>query len=164
MKTTHTYTFAAPADAVARVMTDTAFHLEVDRQRDDVRPEQCAIRDVSERGDTKTFVLETAEFERSKTGRIDRRKVVPGRTDFTWNGHDRTLTWVYTPGQEATRIDVRGKYTVREDGPDRTRLIHDYSIDIRIPLIGGQIAKIVDREFKESFVRFEATVKKHLER
>lgn len=160
MNKTHVYRFNAPPEKVAAVMADIEFHLEMDRTRDDTA--ETKLGSEERRGDDLTFVMLTKEYIRTKTGKIDRSGTTDGRTRFEWKAGPRTLDWVYTPGQEAGRVDVRGRYRVEPDGSG-TRLVHDYTIDIRIPIIGRGIAKIVDREFSKAFPRFEATVKRYIQ-
>lgn len=159
MNKTHIYRFAAAPEAVCEVMKNPDFHLEVDRMRDDIASN--TMRDINERGQVKEFTLVVQEYERTKTGKINRGSTTEGRTLFTWDDRARTLKWVYTPGQEAKRVDVRGLYRVQPDGSG-CKLVHDYTIDIKIPIIGRGIAKIVDREFVKAFPRFEATTNKYL--
>lgn len=161
MKTTHTYRFAAPPEKVAEVLSSIEFHLEMDRGRDDIA--SSAIDPPKKIGDIVEFTMRSQEYKRTKTGKLDRSGTEEGRTVFRFNERARTLEWVYTPESWAKQVDVKGIYRIQPEGAG-TALVHEYTVDIRIPLIGGQIAKIVDKAFRESFPRFEATFRRYLTR
>ena len=160
MDKSHTYRLDAAAEKVAEVLKNTEFHLEMDKGREDANGSE--ITDVRQSGANLDFTLLTQEYNRTKTGKIDRSSTTEGRTEFHWNDTARTLAWNYTPGKDASKVEVRGKYTLRSAGSG-SELAHDYTINIRIPLIGGQIAKLVNKEFCKSFPSFEALLKRYLQ-
>jgi hypothetical protein len=160
MDKSHTYRLSSSVEKVAEVLKNTDFHLEMDKGRDDANG--SAIANLRPGGANLDFTLVTQEYNRTKTGKIDRSGTTEGRTEFHWDDSARTLAWNYTPGKDPGKIEVRGKYTLKSAGSG-SELVHDYTINIRIPLIGGQIAKLVNREFCKSFPSFEATLNRHLQ-
>lgn len=161
MDKTHIYRFTETPEQLAAVMADLDFHFAFDQQRDDISGTE--MRPGGQDGDVQLFTMLTQEFKRSKTGKINRSATTEGRTDFRWDPTARTLGWIYYSGEEPKRIRIGGNYRIVPDGAG-CQLIHDYTIDIKIPLIGGQVSKLVDREFVKSFVRFEALVRTWLAR
>jgi hypothetical protein len=41
-----------------------------------------------------------------------------------------------------------------------TQVVHDISIDVHVPLLGGKIAKLIAREFDEAAGRFERLLRR----
>ena len=160
MNKTHIYRFSDPAEKVAAIMANPDFHVEFDGTRDDIAGTR--MLPSKESGDITEFVMLTQEYKRALTG-LDRSRSTEGRTDFRWNATTRTLDWNYISGEEPKRIKVCGQYRVEDEGSG-SRLVHDYTIEIKIPLVGGKVSKIVDKEFIKSFPKFEKMVRDWLAR
>ena len=160
MNKTHIYHFSDPVEKVAAIMANTEFHLDMDRTRDDIAGTE--MLPTKQTGDIAEFTMLTKEYKRSITG-INRSSHTQGRTDFRWNGATNVLDWNYISGEEPKRIKVCGQYRVENEGSG-CRLVHDYTIEIKIPLVGGKVSKVVEKEFKKSFVTFERLVREYLAR
>ena len=160
MNKTHIYRFSDPVEKVAAILADTEFHLDMDRKRDDIAGTD--MLPTKQSGDIAEFTMVTKEYKRALTG-INRSAYTEGRTDFRWNGATHVLDWNYISGEEPKRIKVCGQYRIESEGSG-CRLIHDYTIEIKIPLVGGKISKLVDREFTKSFTTFEKLVREYLAR
>ncbi len=161
MDKTHVYRFSNSPEEVAAIMANPDFHYEFDRTREDASGTEMRPREPN--GDILEFTMLTQEFRHTKTGGLNRNKTTEGRTDFRWNGGTKILDWQYYSGEDPKRINIRGRYLVQPDGQG-SRLVHEYSIDIKIPLIGGQVSKLVGKEFIKSFPKFEAAVRSWLAR
>ena len=158
MNKTHIYRFSDPVEKVAAIMANPEFHLDMDRTREDIAGTK--MLPVQQKGDVAEFTMLTQEYKRSITG-INRSASTEGRTDFRWHPATNTLDWNYISGEEPKRIKVCGQYRVEGDGGG-SRLVHDYTIEIKIPLVGGKISKYVAKEFTKSFVTFERKVREWL--
>lgn len=159
MKKSHTYYFDAPIARLAELLCDEAYNIEADAAREDVVSTRF---ELEERGEQKTrFTMHTTEYRRTKTGKVDRSGTNVSKTHFTYDHGQNTLSWEHIPGTKIGPMSITGVYSLYPEG-ERTRVVHDYQIEVRIPLLGGQIAKIVDKEFAQIIPRFERMVNKHL--
>ncbi len=160
MNKTHIYRFTESVETLAAIMANPDYHLEFDGTREDIAGTK--MLPTKESGGIAEFTMLTQEYKRALRG-LDRSRSTEGRTDFRWNAATNTLDWNYISGEEPKRIKVCGQYRVEPEGSG-CRLVHDYTIEIKIPLIGGKISKIVDKEFTKSFPKFEQMLRDWLAR
>ncbi len=141
----HVSTVAAPRDVVARTIIGEAYNIENQTSREDVIE---ARYEVVEGGDDRLrFDVHVVSYARNKTGGIDRSRQERSRTEYRWDGATHTLRWTHV-GEHGDRVDVGGVTRLVDEG-ERTRVERTVHIDIRIPVIGRGIARIVEREFRK---------------
>ena len=148
----HVSTVAAPLEVVARVIRGERYNVENQTQREDVveaHYELLAEDDAETRYD-----LHQTTYARTRSGGIDRSRTERSKTEYRWVEATQTLHWTFVGGQDE-RADVRGVTRLTAQG-ERTRVQRTVNIDIRIPVIGRGIAKIVEREFRKGIERSAA--------
>lgn len=156
MKISDTFQLSYPAEEVARVLHSEAFHVDLEQGREGVV--STAFQPIAEQGERVEFEMHSVEYKRTKTGRIDRSTTETNVIRYTFDGAARTLRWRFG-GSE--RFKLSGVYQYAPAG-ERTRVEHEITIDITLPLIGRQIAKFVAKEFQKEFPRYRRTMEKHL--
>lgn len=148
MNLTRTSRFDAPHDRVVEVLCSEAFQLSLERKREGVSGTEYV---VVERSDARlVFELRSREYKRTMTGGFDRSGTVSSTTRNTYDAAARTLRWTYSSAN-SERIVLEGTYRFAPDGGGGgTRVVHDITIEARIPLVGGRIAKYIAGEMERS--------------
>ena len=158
MKLVKSFDVDAPPEQVGQVLCSEAFNVAAERDRDEVLDARHVL--LEERGGDLVFEVRSTEYKRKKTGGIDRSGTVESKIRNTYDARARTLSWVYE-GAGSRWVSVTGIYrlTPTERG---THVIHDISIEVNIPLIGGRIAKMISGEFDAATRRFERLLRDQL--
>jgi hypothetical protein len=141
---------STPWEEVAGALCDEAYAVAADALREGVVRSRFEI--VEKADDRSVFRVHSTEYKRKMTGGLDRNATVETVTDHCWSARDRTLTWVYH-GEGGDRFHLRGVYRLAPAGPG-TRLTHEVTVEVRIPLIGGQIEKHVIAAFEKPDPRY----------
>jgi len=155
-----TWVVDAPPAVVAAVLRDEAFNLDLATSRDDVvRAEWRSIEHTDEHH---AYEVHTTEYGRTLTGGIDRADVKQSTTRYRWRASAGTIEWTWE-GRESGRVEVAGTMTIRERGSG-TEVVNQRRIEVRVPLIGERIAKLIAREFTKSSDGQLAVLREHVRR
>lgn len=159
MDMTHTSRFDAPPERVADVYCSEEFQLGMERERDGVvETEYVTLRDDAGQ---RVFELRSREYKRTMTGALDRSGTVAARNHNEYDREAGTIRWRYESGN-TDRVDVSGVYRFQPDGDGGTRLVHDVKVDVRIPLVGGRVAKYIAGEMEKSLTEQDRRIAKVL--
>jgi hypothetical protein len=160
MQVSATFHLDYPLDQVADVLNSEAFNVATQRIRDEYVSVEYVVRERSEQ--RLVHELHTVEYKRNKTGKLSRRKTFTSIKTSTWDPASSTLHWSYM-GQLGRRARFEGDYRLFEEGQG-THLVHEVTVEVHIPLIGGAIAKAVARAFERLFPDFDRLLKAYLRR
>lgn len=157
MKLVRSFVVDAPPERVGAALCSEAFNVAAERER----PEVLSSRfEVLERGeDSLLFELRSTEYKRKKTGGLDRSGTVESVTRHTWSEPEQTLSWEYR-GAGSRWVTVAGVYRLTPSGA-ATHVLHDITIEVHVPLLGGAIAKLIAREFDAAADRFQRLLTRH---
>jgi hypothetical protein len=161
MKVSQSFELPAHWRRVAQVMCDPEFNCDREKLREGVI--SCEFRLIEEREHETTFELLATEHRRKRTGGLDRSATVATKTKCRWDATARRMTWEYI-GQESKLMSLSGVYRLEPLGDDATRFAHDVTIEVNVPLIGNQIAKLVAKEFERPDDRYPRLWKRYLSR
>jgi len=150
---------ASPARAL-EVLCEEGYNVERERSREEVVSTRFALVRRSE--EETVFELRSVEYRRGKLGALDRSGTCESLTTSRSRPREGTLTWSYSGGSMGSRATLGGVYRLTPRGPAGARLVHEITIEVHVPLIGGQIAKVAGREFEKACPGFEAILLKHL--
>jgi len=145
----HSSFVAVPPDVVARVICGERYNVENQVSREDVV--DARYESIEEGEDRARFDVHVTSYKRTKTGGIDKNATQRSTTEYRWEGRTSALHWKHID-EEGDRVNVGGVTRLRPEGSG-TRIDREVTIDIRIPVIGRGIAKIVEREFKKGLDR-----------
>jgi hypothetical protein len=161
MKVTQTFALPHPIERVAAVMIDPEFNVALEKLREGVvSSEFKMLRD----GDTeKVFELRSREHKRTMTGGIDRSATVESVTTSRFDVARRRLTWDYR-GEGGKMMRLGGVYSLAARGESETVFTHDVSIEVSVPILGKQIAKLIARQFETRDDRYERLWKEFLDK
>ncbi len=157
MKVTHTFEVPCPLEPVASAICSEGFQLESDRAREGVVSSSYA---VVERGEgLLVFEVRSVEYKRTKLGGLDRSATTTATTRFRWSAGARALEWSYH-GEGGGRMKLGGSYRLAPSSAG-TRVSCETTIEVDIPLLGGQIAKYISRQLEQSWPQLDALLTRH---
>ncbi len=149
----------APAERVFATLCTEAFNVDVESKREGVV--STSFRQIAE-GDRAVFELHTVEYARTKLGKLDRSTSFESVTRSEVDTANRTLAWAYRGGEsKAKRFKLSGVYKVANDG-EGTKLTHEVTIEVDIPVVGEQIAKLMSKEIDGTMPLIEAALGRHM--
>lgn len=152
-------TFDATPDRLLEVMTDEAFILE--QHKLDEAVVDATLEEVS-RGDRRLVQkIHSTEYARGMTG-LDRSKRERSTVLFEWDLPGRRCSWTYS-GEQGSRVKVWGEDRIEAAG-ERARLTSIWNIDVKIPLVGGQVEKMIIKEVEKGRPRYDALLREHVAR
>lgn len=159
MNKVFTFELAAPPARVAEALCSEAFHLASERERGEVL---STTFEVTERTDERVaFEVQSTEYKRKKTGGIDRSATQRSVTRNRYDVRAGTISWEYE-GVGAQWVRCTGVYRLLPAGDQRTRIEHEVTIKVSVPLIGERIARYIVGEFETAWRRFCALLPHHL--
>ena len=158
MRFTKSFDLPASPEKVGEVICGEAFNVEEGNSRLDVVSTEYKLVEQTE--DRIQFEVHYMEYKRTKLGRIDKSGTTPSMTRNTYDVGKKILTWVYSSPAAGDRFSFSGEYCVEPQGAG-TRVFYNADFEVRIPLIGNKIAKLMAREFEDDFPRLIRVVKKH---
>jgi hypothetical protein len=109
-------------------------------------------REISRTPEKLVLETEVEEYAKGVTG-IDRSKTERTQTTWEWDLVKRFASWTYR-GPHGQRVRVWGTIAI-EPVPEGSRLTEVFNVEIKIPLVGGQIEKMVLREADQHWPRYE---------
>jgi hypothetical protein len=154
-----TTTLDATAERLLATMTGEPFLIE--QHKLDEAVIDVAFREVSRTPTRLVQELLSTEYARGLTG-LDRSKRERSTVTFEWDLQTMRCAWSYR-GEQGGRVQVGGAERIEAVG-DRARLTSTWNVEVRIPLVGGQVEKLVLREVEQGRPRYEALLRSHLAR
>lgn len=156
MKYRTSWTVPAPLERVAAAFCSEGYNVEEATSREDVK--SASFKPIAEGPDRKAFEIHYVEYRRTKTGKLDTSGTARAVTESVYRHQDRTLRWVYKGPEK--RVSIAGTYRLEPAG-EQTRVFHETDIDVRIPVVGGRIAKVIAKEFGKAMPRVQRILERH---
>lgn len=152
MRVQETFTIDAPLDRVMAVMRDPVLIEENERARDAVSVE---VREHKRTDEEHAFDILTENYARGLTG-PDRNRIERNQVAVSWNLKDATCRWRWTGGGDHARhTEITGFDALKPKGAaTEVRFSVSIRIAVPIPFLGGQLSKIVAREFRKEWPRY----------
>jgi carbon monoxide dehydrogenase subunit G len=157
MKLVKSFSVDAPPERVAQALCSEAFNVAAETDREEVVSARVVA--IQELPESRVFEVRSTEYKRTRLGRIDRSGTVESVTRHTYDPRVMTLSWDYR-GAGSRWVTVAGVYRLSPSA-DGTRVVHDITIDVHVPLLGEKIAKLIAREFDEAAGRFERLLRRY---
>ncbi len=151
----HEMTVSAPVDAVAELLCSERYSLTQQRSREDCVDARWEA--LGETDDQIEFEVHLTSYAHKKTGKLDRSRTEQSTTRYRYDKRSHTLHWKHH-GEHGDRVNVHGVTRMVDEGGG-TRIIRDVTIDIRIPVIGRAISRIVEAKFRQSFDGIAALIR-----
>lgn len=153
--------FNASAEHVLKVVTNPEFLVAKEKAMDSL---EASYKELTSDGTTLKYELHTVEYARGMTG-IDRSKTEKNVQVVTWNLPNRSCVWSYRSDSIfADRFTVSGDQKVVPAGDGACDLVSTFKVDIRVPLVGKKIEKMVLEEVDKAWPRYDRTVEEFVKR
>ncbi|MEL6178936.1 MAG: DUF2505 family protein [Myxococcota bacterium] len=143
MATSSTYTFVlddVPLDVAVDVLSSDAF--DVAQQQAQEGTASASVKVLSRDDNTFVYELHAVEYAKGVRG-LDKSKTENTVTRVTWDFNTRKSRWEYE-GPQGKRVRVWGGTSIEPRGQGSV-VTTDFNIEVKIPLVGGQIEKLVVR-------------------
>jgi len=117
---------------------------------------EARVEEKSRTDDRLVFDVHTVDYARGITG-VDRSKTENNKTVYEWELKARRATWTYH-GESGTMARVWGGLRIEPHG-DGSKLVNEFNVEIKVPLIGGKIEKKVIKEVAKSWPKYEKAIR-----
>ena len=154
------FSVPAPVDRVGQALCSEDYALAGAMLRDDI--ESASYHITGEEAAGLEYEVRYVEFARTKTGKINRAKTSPARARSVWDAEARTLRWQYTT-DASDRIRLEGVYRLTPEGAG-THVDYSVVIEVRVPVVGNKIAKMVGKGVEGDMTRLQALLAEHATR
>lgn len=154
--TTKSFVVDASPERLLSVLTSPAFHEEYERALDDTVA--AAYHEISRTDDEVIFEMRCTKYSRGLTG-INQSKTEPSVTRSEWDLRARRAEWLVRTAH-GDRVRVWGTNRIEPAG-DGARMTTEYNVAVKVPLVGGKIAKIALSEIDKRQPAFERLVREH---
>ncbi len=156
----NTFHLPFPPDVVLATVSDTAF-LEANFLQQD-NPE-AKVTERSRTEDKLILDCHVTEYAKGMSG-VDRTKTQKTTTVYDWDLRGRKGKWTYdNPSTQGKMAKVWGKSVITAEG-DGSALYEEFSVNIKVPLMGGKIEKIILGKVKEYWPAYEKLVRQWCEK
>ena len=152
------FRFDAPPEKLLEVLVDEEY--QIARQKSQGALE-VQVKEISRNDDRLVFEVHAKEYARGLTG-VDKSKTEINVTTYDWDLKAKRGSWKHTTSQ-GERVRVWGTVQVQPDG-DNSKLINDFNIEIKIPLVGGKIEKMVMKEVAKGWGNYENVIREFLKK
>jgi len=156
---THTMNVPASVDQVADLLTNEPYNMRMQNDREDVTRASYAVD--SDDDAQRRYRMNVTHYKRTKTGKLDKSVLENSTTHYRYDKRSHVLYWRHE-GSEGKRVDVHGETRLTPEG-NGTRVHREVEIQIKIPVVGRGLAKIVESKFREGFDAIEGTIREMLE-
>ena len=147
----------ASADALLQLLIDPKFH---EMRAKKIQDALEARVEEHERSDERfKFTVHSKEYAKGITG-VDKSKTEQAETDYDWDLAAKKAEWIYR-GAQGALAKVWGSIRIEPVG-DKARLVSDFNVQIKIPLVGGKLEKMVITQVKKSWEPYEKLVNEML--
>jgi len=158
MQVTQSFRVPHPLERVEAVLNDTDYLVEREKLREGVISSRYEL--IQEREHEIIFELRTTEYKRKMTGGLDRSGTVETITKCRSDVTHHTSSWDYH-GEAGKVMTLKGVYRLTANG-DETQLIHDVTVEVKIPLIGKRIAKSIIENFDKPNPSYQELMDRYL--
>ena len=117
---------------------------------------EASVEEKSRTDDRLAFDVHTLDYARGITG-VDRSKTEKNRSAYEWDLKAKRATWTYH-GSQGKMVRVWGGIRIEPEG-DGSKLVNDFNVEVKIPLMGGKIEKLVLKEVSKSWPKYEKAIR-----
>ena len=114
------------------------------------------VKEISRTDDRFVFEVHAKEYARGITG-VDKSKTEINISSYDWDLKTKRGTWTHSTSQ-GDRVKVWGSVQIQPDG-DNSRIVNDFNIEIKIPLVGGKLEKMVMKEVAKGWDNYENVIR-----
>jgi hypothetical protein len=153
-----TFRFEVSPDKLLEVLIDEEY--QVARQKSQGALE-VNVKEISRTDERFVFEVHAKEYARGITG-VDKSKTEINVSTYDWDLKAKRGTWKHSTSQ-GERVKVWGSVQVQADG-ENSKLVNDFNLEIKIPLVGGKIEKMVMKEVAKSWDNYQNVIREFLKK
>lgn len=143
-------TYAVPANVLFDIVTDPEFLAARHERQGAV---EARVKELARQETRLIQEVETDEYARTIKGE-DKRRIEIAFTRYEWDLRDRRGAWEYS-GSRGKRLRIAGRIAVAPEA-EASRLVSDFEVEVRAPLIGRLIEKRILAEIEASLPAVES--------
>lgn len=140
----HERQYSVPADVLFEIVSDPEF-LAARHQRQGAVA--ARVRELARHETRLVHEVETDEYAHTMKG-VDTRRIETASTRYDWDLPGQRGSWEYS-GSRGKRLRIAGRIAVMPAG-NESRLVSDFEVQVRAPLIGRLIEKRILAEIEAS--------------
>lgn len=152
-KTQNVIRFEMSPDDLLQILLNPDFQIAREKAMGSL---EARVVEKSRTDDRVQFEVHTKDYARGMTG-IDRTKTEDNRVDYDWNTRVKKASWSYH-GASNKMAKVWGGIQIEADG-DGARLTNFFEVQVKVPLMGGKIEKMVLKEVDKSWPKYEKAIR-----
>ena len=138
---------SASPEKVAELFCSEEFLVRAHAAREEVASARYEVVEDSERG--LIIAVRCEQYRRKKTGGLDRIHTDSTAIIYRWNRGSNRAEWRFE-GHDADKIQIGGGTAFEPDGAN-TRVVEVVRVDVRLPLIGRLIERVVGKSIDRTF-------------
>jgi hypothetical protein len=147
------FRFDVPPEKLLEVLIDEEY--QIARQKSQGALE-VSVKEVSRTEDRFVFEVHAKEYARGLTG-VDKSKTEINISKYDWDLKAKRGNWTHHTSQ-GDRVKVWGSVQIQPDG-DNAKIVNDFNIEIKIPLVGGKLEKMVMKEVAKGWANYENVIR-----
>jgi hypothetical protein len=162
MKLERFHEIGAPLPKVLAAITSEGYNLAIARLREEVA--EASYRELERSAQRVRYEVTNREYARNKLGKLDRARTAAAVIESEADLEAGRIEWRYRTEEGGGRIQLAGRYQLGARGSDRTSVQSEITIEVKIPLLGGAIAKMIAGSVEKSARREMELLEEHARR
>ncbi len=162
MKLERFHEVAAPLPKVLAAITSEAYNLAIAKLREEVA--EASYRELERSTARVRYEVTSREYARNKLGKLDRSRTAAAVIASEADLEASRVEWRYRTEEGGGRIQLAGRYQLSARGGERTQVQSELTIEVKIPLLGGAIAKMIAGSVEKSARREMELLEEHARR
>ena len=142
--------YSVPAEVLFRIVTNPEFLVARHKRQGAV---DARVKELARHENRLLQDVETDEYAHTMKG-IDRRRIETALTRYDWDLRNRSGSWEYS-GSRGKRLRIAGRIAVAPAAGE-ARLVSDFEVEVRAPLVGRLIEKRILAEIESSLPEVES--------
>ncbi len=142
------------ADKLVSVLTHPEF--EIEKQKKASGAIDATVKEIRRNDEEAVYEIHSTEYAKGVTG-VDRSKTESIVIRMRWNLKERHSEWTWE-GPHGKKVAVSGTMQVKPVDENHCTLISTMDVEIKIPLVGSQVEKMVIREVEKNWPNFDQLV------
>lgn len=148
--------FDATTDKLLEVLLDPDFQVAREKVQGSV---DATVRDIRRSESEYVYEVRTTDYAKTFTG-VDKRKTETANCTYEWDLSRLRGVWTWI-GPHGKKAKTWGNLRISPSAGGAT-LDVDFNIDVKVPLIGKKIEKIVLKEVEPGWARYENIIREWL--
>ncbi len=140
-------------DKLLAVLTNPEF--EVAKQKDVSGALDASVKETKRTDSELAYEIHSTEYAKGMTG-LDKSKTESIVIKTRWNLKERHAEWTWE-GPHGKKVAVSGSMHIKAQG-EHSFLLSTLDVEVKFPLVGGQVEKMVVKEIDKTWGKFDALV------